>query len=174
MDNIRPLVEYFRVSTDDTGTSNNDGSRDGSAVALLPPLDATRPAKELVLQVYHKEIWLSLPPFDEMDTDRSDFISRKELAVALAKVLEIDPSDELIDDTLKAFDGNGDGSISRTEYEACLSAIRRNRFDWTARDACAKMGETPRAVVTVTPTTVTKSSPLQPPTTTNQQQEASR
>lgn len=138
MDNIRPLEDYFCEN------------------GPLPPLDAARPAKELVLRVYHKEIWLSLPPFESIDTDRSDSISRQELSVALASVLEIEPSDELIDDTLDAMDGNEDGSISRGEYEACLAAIRKNRFDWDAHDCMEELrlpGQSPDDGRTTTTTT---------------------
>ena len=107
---------------------------------LLPPLDAARPAKNLVLQVCFREIWTLLGAFEDIDVDRTDDITRDELHAALAVLFGIDPSDlsdDLVDDTMRTFDCNADGCVTRAEYEACIAAIRSNRLDLGAEDAWA-------------------------------------
>lgn len=72
---------------------------------LLPPLDAARPAKNLMLQVCFREMWTRcsapLRTFEDIDVDRTDDITRDELHAALAVLFGIDPSDlsdDLVDD----------------------------------------------------------------------------
>ena len=121
MDDIKPLIDWAS----------------SKAPHELPPWDATQPAKDLVLKVYHREIWRSLGSFDEIDADNSDYITYEELRVALASTFGIDPSDELVQDALSAFDVNKDGIVRREEYNACMTAIEKDRFDLPAADAMA-------------------------------------
>eukprot|EP00797_Seminavis_robusta_P007737 Sro1536_g280640.2 (416) ;mRNA; r:20736-21983 len=119
----------------------------------MPHADATRPAKELVLQVYYREIWQIIGSFDEINNnsvannnnnnnpqhdnngdDDTDMITKEQLGLALAKKFEIDPSDEFVSDTLSAFDANGDGCVTRDEYNACMRAIQLNRFDLSPQE----------------------------------------
>jgi hypothetical protein len=76
LDDIQPLIKYAK---------END--------SRMPHLDATQLAKELVLQVYSKDIWTSLGIFDEIDTNRTDTITEQQLGAALAKKIGIDPHD---------------------------------------------------------------------------------
>ena len=69
----------------------------------MPHLDATQLAKELVLQVYSKDIWTSLGSFDEIDTNRTNTITEQQLGVAQAKKFGIDPHDTFVGGTLRAF-----------------------------------------------------------------------
>ena len=71
---------------------------------LVPPLLATIPAKSLVLQVYHREIWLSLGPFEEIDADGDEVITREELRRALAGCFGTDPTDELVREPARSVD----------------------------------------------------------------------
>ena len=124
MDDIKPLVEYAK--------SLNPSQ--------IPHIDAARPAKELVLQVYHREIWLSLGSFDEIDVDGTNCISFDNLKNALACKLEVDPTDEMVQDSIRAFDCTNNGVVTRQEYEACMHAVKLNRFDLSPSE-CSRIGE---------------------------------
>jgi hypothetical protein len=56
------------------------------------------------------------------------------LGAALAKKIGIDPHDTFVGDTLRAFDIYNKGVITRDEYDACMSAIKNNRYDLSPSD----------------------------------------
>lgn len=117
MDDIKPLVEYAKQHPDQ-----------------IPPIDAARPAKELVLQVYFREIWMLLGEFEDIDINGTGYITEENLGAALTRRFGINPENAFVSDTLRTFDPNNDGYVTKAEFEACLHAIKRNRFDLSPND----------------------------------------
>jgi len=65
--------------------------------------------------------------FQQVDTDKSGFVSRSELEVLMNKVASDckipAPTSAEVDDAMKAIDANGDGQISVDEFKVLITAI---------------------------------------------------
>ena len=65
--------------------------------------------------------------FQQVDTDKSGFVTRDELAVLMTKIASdckiATPSPAEVDNAMKAIDANGDGQISCDEFKVLVVAI---------------------------------------------------
>jgi len=104
----------------------------------VPSLEAAIPAKNIILAFFAHRFWRRLPVFDALKQRDSDFLTYDDLYPAFAKAFLPDPrrlapddalaAEEMVRQLIVAADKNGDGRISRQEYEAmfCRHAKRRS------------------------------------------------
>ncbi len=100
MDNIDALLRFTRAHPE-----------------RVPPRDAGRELKLVVLDSFARTLWQRLGPFESIDRDGDQQVSADDLREAVRRVTKTPPSPLLIEGIVRAFDTDGDGSISREESE---------------------------------------------------------
>mmetsp|Transcript_23651 Transcript_23651/g.58784 ORF Transcript_23651/g.58784 Transcript_23651/m.58784 type:complete len:245 (-) Transcript_23651:139-873(-) len=100
----------------------------------MPPTgEAGVPAKVLLVRYFCKFIWQKLPSFEELDTSGDGFLDKKEVEKAYLHAfgMDVDGDGEIeeheiravvqsVDMLINSLDKNGDGKVSRDEYEHLL------------------------------------------------------
>jgi len=114
MNNHTPIIEWF---------SNRP----------KPPVGQGMPPKEILIRNFCKRIWKKLPNFDDIDTDKNNFLSHEEIYNAYLKAfgdangdniiddIEIEATKILVEHLLQTLDANQDNQISREEYYSLIS-----------------------------------------------------
>jgi len=100
MDNIVPLTEYLEGQPE-----------------RIPPEDAAIPAKVILADYYHKEIWSSLGDLANIDTNHDGVIDKDEIAVALRNKFGMEVTEETVEEMMKAMDADGDGVLKVDEVK---------------------------------------------------------
>lgn len=93
----------------------------------IPPVDAARPAKVLLLSYFARQAWFEMPSFDEMDTDAKGFLTREEVRAgylsATASKLgeqrtdEIDRGTDIFVSQMLSLGGTSGQKVTRSEYK---------------------------------------------------------
>jgi hypothetical protein len=101
---------------------------------LVPPTDSARPAKNLIIDFYCKEIWRGLQAlmsFDEIDEDASGELTAEEVRSVACRILGQDVPDIMVRSGKEGTGRRGSGSKENTSQRKRKEGIQR-RMQFTS------------------------------------------
>lgn len=100
MDHLEPLMRFARDNPDN-----------------VPPAGSGLDVKLVLVNAFARALWDRLGGFDAVDTNRDGIVTASEIAAAVARITEEEPSSMVGDLVLRAVDVNDDHAVSREEAE---------------------------------------------------------
>ncbi|KIG15817.1 5'-nucleotidase [Enhygromyxa salina] len=104
MNAITPFVDYAKARPD-----------------LIPPRDAGREIKMILVDAFSMELWRQLGSFEDIDANQDGVVTPEELERAISRATREAPSDIVVNDVFRMVDADGDGTITREEAEALVA-----------------------------------------------------
>lgn len=73
---------------------------------------SSKPAKEVVVEMFSALLWLEMGSFDSLDTDGDGVLTKEEVRARAIEIFGDDVADLVVENVFSVADGNGDGMIT--------------------------------------------------------------